>query len=152
MKIQRKEQGFTIVELLIVIVVIGILALLVITTFTGIQQKARNTERTTDVTAIASHLEAYNAINGYYPTLANMNDATFRTDNLKGLDVAAFADPKAPTVQTLSATAGANVYSYVPLTTGGAACTNVTGSECASFTLTATNETSPVTTFTKKNL
>jgi prepilin-type N-terminal cleavage/methylation domain-containing protein len=35
----RKQAGFTIVELLIVIVVIGILAALVITTFTGIQAK-----------------------------------------------------------------------------------------------------------------
>ena len=37
--------GFTIIELLIVIVVIGILAGLVLTAFTGIQQKARDTDR-----------------------------------------------------------------------------------------------------------
>ena len=34
-----KNQGFTIVELLIVIVVIGILATLVITTYNGVQSK-----------------------------------------------------------------------------------------------------------------
>ncbi|MEO8863266.1 MAG: prepilin-type N-terminal cleavage/methylation domain-containing protein, partial [Candidatus Saccharimonadales bacterium] len=49
MALKVKQQGFTIVELLIVIVVIGILAALVITTFTGIQQKGRDTERTTDL-------------------------------------------------------------------------------------------------------
>lgn len=152
MKIQRKEQGFTIVELLIVIVVIGILAGLVITTFTGIQQKARNTERQTDIKAIQSHLEAYNAQNGFYPTLANMNDTAFRASNLKGLDADALADPKAPTVQTLAATPGANVYSYAVTTTAGGACTNVAGVECTVWTLTATNEGTPTTTFEKKSL
>jgi type II secretion system protein G len=61
------QKGFTIVELLIVIVVIGILAALVITTYNGIQQKGRNTERTTDLKAIQGQLEAYYAQNGVYP-------------------------------------------------------------------------------------
>src|SRR5437588_436170 len=74
MTLKSKQQGFTIVELLIVIVVIGILAALVITTFTGIQQKARNTERQTDIKALHGQVEAYYAQNGKYPTLANMND------------------------------------------------------------------------------
>ena len=141
MKIQRKEQGFTIVELLIVIVVIGILAGLVITTFTGIQQKARNTERTTDIKAIQAHLEAYNAQAGMYPTLANMNDATWRSTNTKGLDADALADPKAPTVKTLVAAPVANAYSLqVFQADGSTACTNAVGAECAVWTLTATLE------------
>src|SRR6185437_12535445 len=98
----KNQQGFTIVELLIVIVVIGILATLVIVTFSGIQQKARNTKRQTDINAIDSTVEAYFAQNGYYPTLANMNDSTFRTANLKGFDPAALQDPKG-SAQTLAA-------------------------------------------------
>src|SRR5215210_4043905 len=98
MKLRIKNQGFTIVELLIVIVVIGILAALVITTFTGIQQKARNTERETDIKAIHGQVEAYFAQNGKYPTLANLNDGTpttgFRAVNMKGLDQEALRDPK----------------------------------------------------------
>src|SRR3954463_3155357 len=90
----KASKGFTIVELLIVIVVIGILAALVITTYNGIQQKARDTERKTDVNAVHGQVEAYNAQNGKYPTLANVNDATFRSTNMKGLDAAALADPK----------------------------------------------------------
>ena len=50
--LKQKSKGFTIVELLIVIVVIAILATLVIVTFTGIQQKARDSKRETDVDAL----------------------------------------------------------------------------------------------------
>ena len=97
MSLKQKQQGFTIVELLIVIVVIGILALLVITTFTGIQQRARDTERQTDVKAIHGQLEAYYAQNGRYPTLANLQDVSsggWVETNMKGLDVEAQQDPK----------------------------------------------------------
>ncbi|MCA9332652.1 prepilin-type N-terminal cleavage/methylation domain-containing protein [Candidatus Saccharibacteria bacterium] len=148
MKISNKEQGFTIVELLIVIVVIGILAALVVTTFTGIQQKARNTERQTDIKAIHGQVEAYYAQNGRYPTLANMNDATFRSANMKGLDDEALKDPKGAN-NTLAGAAAANVYSYAVTASGGGACDNSTA-DCAEYTLTATYEGGG--TFEKTNL
>ena len=145
--LKNKNSGFTIVELLIVIVVIGILAGLVVTTFTGIQQKARNTERQTDIKAIHGQVEAYYAQNGKYPTLANLNDATWRSTNMKGLDGEALMDPKG-TAQTLVAAAAANSYAYA---VGPANCDNGTGGDCATYTLTATNEGNPPT-FTKSNL
>jgi prepilin-type N-terminal cleavage/methylation domain-containing protein len=79
---KRFQKGFTIVELLIVIVVIGILAALVITTYNGIQQKGRNTERTTDLKAVQGQLEAYYAQNGRYPSTTDIgttsaNNVTF---------------------------------------------------------------------------
>ncbi len=135
MSLKQKQQGFTIVELLIVIVVIGILAALVITTFTGIQQRARNTERQTDIKAIHSQVEAYYAQNGRYPTLANLNSATFRNDNMKGLDEDALRDPKG-TAATLVNGATANAYSYEVTPNG---CDNST-TDCAEYTLTATLE------------
>ena len=52
--LKSKQKGFTIVELLIVIVVIGILVALVVTTFSGIQRRARDTERQTDIKAVHS--------------------------------------------------------------------------------------------------
>lgn len=153
MTLQRKQQGFTIVELLIVIVVIGILAALVITTFTGIQQKARNTERETDIKAIHGQVEAYYAQNGKYPTLANLNDSTWRGTNMKGLDQEALKDPKNAatdgTQYQLGSSAAANKYSYAVTASDGTACDN-SAKDCAQYTLTATNEGGG--TFTKTNL
>jgi len=130
-------KGFTIVELLIVIVVIGILAALVVVTYSGIQAKARDTERKTDIKALHGQLEAYQAQNGKYPTLANVNDPTFRSTNMKGLDAAALADPKNPASQTLVAAPAANAYAYA---VAPAACDNGAGGDCTSYTLTATLE------------
>lgn len=144
----KKQQGFTIVELLIVIVVIGILAALVITTFTGIQRKARDTERQTDIKAVHGQVEAYYAQNGRYPTLANVNDSSWRSSNMKGLDAEALKDPKG-TASTLASAAAANVYSYDVQRSGGGTCDNSTN-DCAEYTLTATLEGGG--TYTKTNL
>lgn len=47
MRIKNKQNsGFTIVELLIVIVVIGILAAITIVAYNGVQQRARDMTRT----------------------------------------------------------------------------------------------------------
>lgn len=154
MTLKTNKQGFTIVELLIVIVVIGILAALVITTFAGIQQRARNTERQTDIKALHGQIEAYYAQNGKYPTLANLNDATWRAANMKGLDQEALRDPKAAAGSyTVAATAAANTYSYDVKAADDTACDNTT-KDCAKYTLTATYEgtVSGSTTFTKINL
>ena len=70
-KKMKKEGGFTIVELLIVIVIIGILAALVIVAYNGIQDRARAAQYQTDAQAIQKKAEAYAADNnGTYPTTA----------------------------------------------------------------------------------
>lgn len=59
--------GFTIVELLIVIVVIGILAAIVITAYNGVQQRARNANVASVVLAYKKALLQYAADNHSYP-------------------------------------------------------------------------------------
>lgn len=136
--LHKKQQGFTIVELLIVIVVIGILAALVITTFNGIQQKGRDTERQTDIKALHGQLEAYFAQSGHYPTLDDLNDSAWRGTNMKGLDAGALEDPNG-SAQTLAATAGEKVYSYAVTPSGCDNDADGTG-DCTGYTLTATLE------------
>ncbi len=64
----KKSSGFTIVELLIVIVVIGILAAITIVAYNGIQQRARNTQVINGVNTYVKALMQYAAINSAYPT------------------------------------------------------------------------------------
>lgn len=59
--------GFTIVELLIVIIIIGILATIVLNVFTGVQKRARNTFLVTSARAYQKGLAAYYGEHGNYP-------------------------------------------------------------------------------------
>lgn len=68
--ITKKEGGFTLLELLIVIVIIGILALLIIPNITSAPKKARDTQRKTDLRAIQKGMEEYFVSNNSYPTTA----------------------------------------------------------------------------------
>lgn len=145
--LKNKSKGFTIVELLIVIVVIGILATLVIVTFTGIQQKARDSQRQTDINAIDSHLEAYFASNGNYPSFAQLTDATWRSTNMKGLDPQALVGPKGGVMVQGAATG--DQYGYKPTEGGTTACTD-SDAACDTFVLTAQLENNS-TTYTKKS-
>ncbi len=69
----KKQSGFTIVELLIVIVIIGILAAITIVAYNGIQQRARDSARTSDIAGIQKALELYRADNDSYPSAGSDN-------------------------------------------------------------------------------
>lgn len=65
----KKQAGFTIVELLIVIVVIAILAAISVVAYTGIQERARDAQRLQDMATIKKALLMYNATHGGVPTV-----------------------------------------------------------------------------------
>jgi prepilin-type N-terminal cleavage/methylation domain-containing protein len=66
---KNRKQGFTIVELLIVIVVIGILAAITIVSYNGVQAKAHNAARVSEAEQAVKMLSIYKNQNGVYPTL-----------------------------------------------------------------------------------
>lgn len=72
-KSKVQPRGFTIVELLIVIVVIAILAAISIVAYNGIQERARNTKRVNDVVAIQKALELFRTEKGRYPSAYGAN-------------------------------------------------------------------------------
>ena len=153
--LKKRNQGFTIVELLIVIVVIGILALLVITTYSGIQAKARNSKRQTDVQSLQTQLEAFFSQNGYYPSRSNVNDGAWLGTNMKSLDQNALIDPSNPTQsKTLLAAPAAKSYSYAVTQSDGSTSCETDDTTCAKYTLTATYEGSVngSITYVKSNL
>jgi prepilin-type N-terminal cleavage/methylation domain-containing protein len=61
---KNKQRGFTIVELLIVIVVIAILAAITIVAYNGLQQRSRDSARAQDIAGIKKALLMYQADNG----------------------------------------------------------------------------------------
>ena len=67
MNVWAKQKGFTIVELLIVIVVIGILAAITIVAFNGVQQRANNTKFANMVGQYAKALSIYATEKSAYP-------------------------------------------------------------------------------------
>ena len=86
---QTKDRGFTIVELLIVIVVIAILAAITIVAHNGIQNRARTSSNQSGANTLIKKAEAYNAGRtnaAGYPTavgdFATVNESTLAGSGL----------------------------------------------------------------------
>ncbi len=144
--IKTNQKGFTIVELLIVIVVIAILAAISIVAYTGIQTRARNSAAFSLASQVSKKAEAYYAINGTYPvTAADFNNATNKEPNLEGAKVTlATAGIPSTTISAAthfsSVTAAYNQFTagsrviYVASSTGGYAVIYLKDSTTASVT------------------
>jgi len=71
-----KQQGFTIVELLIVIVVIAILAAITIVAYNGVQNRAKATSGQQLSSSIGKKAQLYNTLASQYPTYAQLSGNT----------------------------------------------------------------------------
>ena len=80
-KVSKKinKLGFTIVELLIVIVVISILASITVVAFNGIQDRALNTSRISYARNALNVLHVYKNTHGQYPTIPDSEYTTAGT-------------------------------------------------------------------------
>jgi prepilin-type N-terminal cleavage/methylation domain-containing protein len=146
----QKQQGFTVIELMIVTVLLIILATIVGLTYSGVQTKNRNSERQSTIDTIQGQMEAYYAQYNKYPTLANLNDGNWRSKNTKSLDNNVLQDPRwsASNKQCTNTDAGKaiaanqpaiNCYSYQVTSSDAGACDNIK-TDCAHYTLTANLE------------
>ncbi len=67
-QISNLNGGFTLIELLVVIAIIGVLASILFVNFIGVRQRARDSQRKSDLRQIQSALEFYRADEGSYPS------------------------------------------------------------------------------------
>lgn len=96
MKIKNAfKKGFTLIELMIVIVILGILMGTLLPKLSGVQARARDTARISDLTNIAQALEAYYNDEGSYPSLGNGSGNCLAMGTVDGNGVEAVASPNA---------------------------------------------------------
>lgn len=116
----KKEKGFTIVELLIVIVVIAILAAIVLVAYNGITNRANTSRAQSNAVAVQKVAETINADNGNYPaTIAAFTTGSATTRLPAGVTVV--SSTPSPTTQagtasaagTLLPTSGNNIYNTI---------------------------------------
>ncbi len=130
---KQSKSGFTIVEILIVLVVIGILASIVIVSYSQVQARARDARRKTDISNMIKALEIYYSDNGSYPLASGTNSSinaywytsdttswdTFRTALSGAIDIFP-TDPSNVSGNVLSP--GSTSYNYAYYGNGGSYC------------------------------
>ena len=153
------RRGFTVVELVITITVMGILLTLAVVNLNATQANGRDSERKADAESIATYLETYQSTqdpNIPYSGLSYPSTTVMTTNDIGTYLVGISAEvTHAPDVDTsspisivpaqnaLTTTAGVlpqpsnsnDVYVYQPLTSSGTLCTDLATSECRRFNL-----------------
>jgi type II secretory pathway pseudopilin PulG len=131
------QGGFTVPELLVMILVVVILSALLLTNYQAARAKERDTQRVNDINQIDSKLESYYNIKNAYP-------ATFDSSQLLGIEKDSLRDPNNKPVAFAAPQADATAaqkypdptrhqasYLYIPYPTG---CTNA-ANNCTGFVL-----------------
>lgn len=83
MRNRRKNKAFTLVEILIVVVILGILAAIVVPQFTNATQDAQTGNLRSQIKSISNQIELYKARTNNYPDLSANWDALTTGDYLK---------------------------------------------------------------------
>jgi general secretion pathway protein G len=64
----RDQDGFTLIEIMVVILIIGLLALMVVPRLRGVADRAKRTKAQADIQELKQALDRYYLDNGSYPT------------------------------------------------------------------------------------
>lgn len=108
---ENKQRGFTLLELLVVIGIIGLLASVITVNLTGARKRARDIKRISDVRQMQTAMEDYYGRNGKYPTAIS--------DLVSGAEIPIWpTDPLAPAGTVCTANSD-NCYWYAAYTPAG---------------------------------
>ncbi len=75
---RKQQKGFTLIEIMVVIIILGLLAGLVLPKFLGQEEKAKREVAKTQIRSLEQALDAYKLDNGFYPTTDQGLDALIK--------------------------------------------------------------------------
>jgi len=132
----KKISGFTLVELVIVIVVIGILSTLALLGFNNIQSDSRDQKRNSSVTVLSEAFEKYYDSHGEYPSCPAVTDTPVNVKATLGVNTDVLKAPKSSSDNSIvcadiTPSTSNDVFAYI----GDGSATCISGTSCLEYTI-----------------